>query len=191
MRQQFADLETQLSDIFGRHFFFQMGDSPGVDLQQSLPGHLILFLFHGGTGLERGLLVTFNALGSVLVLGASLTLMVHHDRTMFMSRDTWDAVRFLRAHARERAVVLAPPATSLFVMAATSLRVVHGHPAETPRAAATRAAIGDFYRGATPLPDTLLARVDWIVAGARDPVIPAGFERAFASGEVEVYGRRR
>ena len=143
------------------------------------------------TGLERGLFVTFNALGSALVLGASLMLMVHHDRTVFMSRDEWDAVRFLRAHARECEVVLAPPATSMFVMASAPLRVVHGHPAETPRAAATRASVEDFYRGAAPLPDTLLARVDWIVAGARGPTIPAGFERAFAAGDVEVYGRQR
>ncbi|MBI5708784.1 MAG: hypothetical protein HZC42_00515 [Candidatus Eisenbacteria bacterium] len=141
------------------------------------------------TGLERGLFVTFNALGSVLVLGASLMLMVRHDRTVFMSRGEWDAIRFLRAHAREREVVLAPPAASLFVMASTPLRVVHGHPAETPRAAETRAAVAGFYRGA-PLPDTLLARVDWIVAGAPGPVIPAGFERAFAAGDAEVYRRR-
>jgi hypothetical protein len=146
------------------------------------------------SGAERLAFVGLNAMTSLLVLGANMALMDGRDPTIFMTRDAWAAISYVRDHAEERAVVLAPPVTSLFVIASAPLRVVAGHPAETPRAEATFRAVEDFYREGAALPPELLQRVDYILtgrpaAGVRGPRLPQGFEEIFHSGRVGVHAR--
>jgi hypothetical protein len=82
------------------------------------------------------------------------------------------------------------------LMASAPLRVVHGHPAETPRAPETLRAVRAFYEEGRALDERLLDRTDYIFverqeAGAVGPHIPPVYREVFASGDARVYARKR
>jgi len=139
--------------------------------------------------------IVVNALTGVLLLGAMTQRIASLSPDLFVEHDVWQAVRFLREHAPERAVVLAEPATSMCVLASAPLKVVYGHPAETPNGAAVRRAVEGFFERGTTLEESLMDRVEYILLQPhRDkrPAcrIPEDFGIAFQASDVRVYARR-
>jgi len=148
------------------------------------------------SGSPRFLAASLNALGSLMVLGATVSRITTTDPELFLPRESWEAIRFLREHAPERAVVLAEPEVSLAVLASSPLRVVYGHPAETPDAARTLRAVAAYFTEGRALDDRLMRRVDYVLLegrgpGAPRPPIPPEFRRVFARGAVSVFERAR
>ena len=143
---------------------------------------------------DRLLAVFLNALSSLVIIGAAASRVTALDPELFLKQDTWDAVCYLRDHAAERAVVLAEPVTSLAVVASSPLRIVFGHPAETPQAHETHEAVRAFFDRGRPLEERLMRRVDYILVepradGATTTRIPADFQGVLRSGGVTVYRR--
>jgi hypothetical protein len=147
------------------------------------------------SGSARILLVLVNGATSLLLIGTCALRITGTDPEIFVTQQTWDVIRQLREHAPERSVVLARPTTSLALLASAPLRVVFGHPAETPRAPEALSAVRGFFDEGVALGDSLEHRIDFILVEPRTtpgpaPPIPAGFRRIFASGAVSLYGRR-
>jgi len=144
----------------------------------------------------RLLAVLLNALSTLVIIGAAASRVTGLDPELFLERDRWEAVRYLRDHAAERSVVLAEPVTSLAVIASSPLKVVFGHPAETPRARETHKAVRAFFDRGRPMEDRLMRRVDYILVepradGLTTARIPPDFKEVFRSGGVRVCRRRR
>jgi hypothetical protein len=151
------------------------------------------FRWSGG---DQFLAVFLNGLSTLMILGATTTRVTDLDPELFVKQETWAAVRYLRDHAAERSVVLAEPVTSLAVLASSPLRVVFGHPAETPDSKETYRAVSAFFEDGRALPERLMRQVDYILVEPHGQkglgeAIPRGFKRIFAAGDVAVYGRRR
>jgi hypothetical protein len=135
-----------------------------------------------------------SAVGSLVLLAATLACVCRLDPARVMPRERWEAIRWLRDHAPERSVVLARPLTSLETMASTPLCVVTGHPTEIPDGEAMRRRVVAWFEDDRPLPDSLMARVRYVVADGpearqRRLPLPAGYRRVFRAGDVSVYGR--
>lgn len=145
---------------------------------------------------DRFLAVFLNALSSLVIIGAATSRVTGLDHELFLKRDAWEAIRYLRGHSAERSVVLAEPMTSLAVIASSPLKVVFGHPAETPRAGETYKAVRAFFDRGRLMDDGLMRRVDYILVepradGKTTARIPPDFRKVFGSGGVTVYRRRR
>ncbi len=154
--------------------------------------HGIVWLRWRGNAGDGALAVLVNGLSSAVIVGAAALRVMQANPEITLAPDTWRAVLYLRAHAPDRAVVLARPLTSLGVLASTPLRVVYGHPAETPNAAATHTLVTGYFAGAGALPDPVERRVDYVLVEPPTwPVLPAGFREVFASGSVRLYAAPR
>jgi hypothetical protein len=143
---------------------------------------------------DRVLALLLNSLTGIVILAVGLSRVNGLDPEFFVLKHSWEAIRYLRDHAPERSVVLAEPPTSMAVLASCPLRVVFGHPAETPRARETYRAVNGFFENGAALPESLVRRVDYILpelqAGAKaSPPIPVGFRMVFVSGSVSLYRR--
>jgi len=139
--------------------------------------------------------IVVNALTGLLLLGAMTLRISRQSPELFVEHDVWQAVRFLHEHAPERTVVLAEPATSMCVLASTPLRVVFGHPAETPNSAAARRAVEGFFDRGTTLDESLMDRVGYILVQPHHDErpacrIPKDFGIAFQTNGVQVYAHR-
>lgn len=69
------------------------------------------------------------------------------DAQVYLGRDEWAALGWLREHVPAEAVVLAGPESGLFIPAQAGQRVVYGHPFETVNAAARRAQVEAYFAG--------------------------------------------
>ena len=147
------------------------------------------------SGTDRSFAVLLNALSGVLLVWGTTGRISGLDPELFMREERWAAVRYLRDHAPERAVVLAEPVTSLSLLASSPLRVVYGHRTENPRAAETRRAVQAFFDSSRALDASLMSRVDYVLVerhpGAPRPPVPPEFRRVFVRGSVSVFERRR
>jgi len=92
-------------------------------------------------------------------------------------------------------LVLAGPATGLFLPARTDARVLYGHAFETVQAEAQKQAVDDFYAGRLAPEAFLTAHaVDYIFYGPREAELGPfpelkGWRVLFQQGEVVIYGR--
>jgi hypothetical protein len=147
-----------------------------------------------GARTPGALAVMVNALTSLFILGASLARVTSGSPEVYVPRATWEAFAALRQRAPEGAVVLARPLTSLALLAAAPVRAVYGHPAETPDAAATHAAVDSFFRSGMPLPPRLADRVDYVLVEPGTPgtgalAAPPGFREVYAMPGAELWER--
>jgi hypothetical protein len=95
--------------------------------------------------LLMGLLIL--PLSNLVVLGAMARAIQTRDAQFFLTADQAAALDWLAMHAAPGDVVLAPPEFSKWIPGFTGLRVVYGHPMETPNAAASLADVKRFYQG--------------------------------------------
>jgi hypothetical protein len=95
--------------------------------------------------LLMGLLIL--PLSNLIVLGAMARAIQTRDAQFFLTANQTAALDWLTMHAAPGDVVLAPPEFSKWIPGFTGLRVVYGHPMETPNAAAALLDVATFYRG--------------------------------------------
>jgi hypothetical protein len=151
------------------------------------------WLFSPGLSLRRAFaagipLVLTNAVFLAVLFAAGST----RDHPLFLTRDEAAAVDWLKANARG-SVVLASPEVSMWLPGMAGVRVVYGHPMETPDAEAALRDVETFYQTEDAASRArILAdhQVDWIVCTPADQACLAaksGFaEEVFASGTIEV-----
>jgi hypothetical protein len=114
--------------------------------------------------LSRYVLPRFSLARRTLILGAiiglamfsNLFVMValmggaaQHDPRLYLYRDELEAMAWLQENTQPRDIVLASPATSLFIPAWAGNRVLYGHPFETIEAEKKRALAEAFYQAQT------------------------------------------
>lgn len=113
---------------------------------------------------------------------------------IFLTRGEADALTWLADNTPPGALVLAAPATGLFIPARTDARVIYGHPFETVDAQAHQQAVEDFFTGRTP-PATFFAQypVDYVFYGPREKALGSlpgldGWSIVFQQGDATLYG---
>jgi hypothetical protein len=112
-------------------------------------------------------------LSNLIVLGAMTRAIQSHDPTFFLTPGQAAAMDWLTMHTAPGDVVMAPAELSKWIPGLTGLRVVYGHPMETPFAEAALADIHLFYQG-DPAAATILQRhhVKWIYCDAQAMICP-------------------
>lgn len=139
---------------------------------------VVLAAIYGLQALEKRL-----KKGWILALGLSLptVLMVlliaifgvlTQNPVYFLSLDEQGSMDWLNSPTTTGRVVLASPEISLIIPGATGLRVVYGHPFETPDAAEAKQAVLDFYSGKmdarTAQTWLEIQKVDYVVLGQKE-----------------------
>jgi hypothetical protein len=135
-------------------------------------------------------------LTNVVFFGVLLVGGMRHYPDLFLTRDEAAAVDWLAAGARG-SVVLASPELSLWLPGMADVRVVYGHPMETPFAVKARQDVETFFQPApadAQIKILLDRQVNWIVCSDVLPgCVPPGnkgFVEVFASGDVRVFAVR-
>jgi len=135
---------------------------------------------------------------NLLVYTATLGAILRPDpqQRIFLTRDEADALEWILDDTPPGALVLASPATGLYLPARTDARVIYGHPFETVDADTHRQAVEDFFAGRFS-PGSFFAQypVNYIFYGPREKALgslpPLGndWRILFQQGEVTIYGR--
>ncbi len=144
-------------------------------------------------------------LGRALIAGVPLVLTnliflavifssgLGHNPALFLTRDEAAAVDWLNSNARG-SVVLAPPELGLWLPGMAGVRVVYGHPMETPNAEQSRAAVEAFFQPGSPDGKIKFIQdqaVHWILCTQETPACDfsasEGWEAIFVSGDVRVF----
>ncbi|GAB4472226.1 MAG: hypothetical protein Kow0088_06740 [Anaerolineales bacterium] len=86
-------------------------------------------------------------LTNVILLSATFRAILQRDSSIFLYRDETKAYQWLSEHSQSDAVVLASPASGMYIPARTGLRVVYGHPFESIHAQQRMLLIENFYQG--------------------------------------------
>jgi hypothetical protein len=93
-----------------------------------------------------GAIIVLTMPSNLFVLMASMAGAAHHDSRLYLYRDEAEAMTWLRENTQPTDIVLASPATSLFIPAWTGNRVLYGHPFETIQAKDKKALAEAFFR---------------------------------------------
>lgn len=93
-----------------------------------------------------GALIILTMPSNLFVLVASMTGAAQQDPRLYLYRDEAEAMTWLRENTQPTDIVLASPATSLFIPAWTGNRVLYGHPFETIKAKEKKAFVEAFFR---------------------------------------------
>jgi hypothetical protein len=155
------------------------------------------WLFRPAASIARGLIAGVPlVLTNWFFLAAILLAGGQHNPELFLNLDEAAAVDWLNVHARG-SVVLASPELSAWLPGMAGVRVVYGHPMETPFAEEARSAVELFFAPGSADAKTEVLRdysVEWIVcteeAAGCDFPASAGLKEVFASGEVRVFAVR-
>ena len=136
--------------------------------------------------------------GNLLIYAATLGAVQKPDpqQKIFLTRDEADALEWILEDTPPGALVLASPATGLYIPARTDARVIYGHPFETVEAGAHEQAVEDFFTGRISQ-GSFFAQypVNYIFYGPREqalgplPPLGNGWSVLFHQGEVTIYGR--
>jgi hypothetical protein len=121
--------------------------------------YLARFIFPAGFAPRRLLAVCLILpLSNLIVVAAMLRAAQRQDPAFFLTPDSAAAVDWLGAHASAGDTVLAPLEISRWIPGLTGLRVVYGHPMETPNALAALADADAFYAGGSAARAEVVAR---------------------------------
>jgi hypothetical protein len=133
-----------------------------------------------------------SAVSLTILLFAGLT----HDSLLFLTRDGAAAADWLEGNARGE-VVLASPETSLWLPGMAGVKVVYGHPMETPHADQALQDVEAFFQPTSPDKQRQILidhRVNWILCTAEEPACDSleggSFQEVFVSGNVKVLAVR-
>jgi asparagine N-glycosylation enzyme membrane subunit Stt3 len=96
-----------------------------------------------------GTLVVLTVPSNLFVLMASMAGAAQHDSRLYLYRDEAEAMTWLEENTQPADIVLASPATSLFIPAWAGNRVLYGHPFETIEADEKKALVETFYQAQT------------------------------------------
>ena len=128
-----------------------------------------------------GTLVVLTVPSNLFVLLASMSGAAQQDSRLYLYRDETEAMTWLEENTQPTDIVLASPATSLFIPAWAGNRVLYGHPFETIEAEKKRALAETFYQAQTeePVRRGIIEghRIIYVFYGPR--------ERALSGGQLE------
>jgi hypothetical protein len=96
-----------------------------------------------------GVIIVLTMPSNLLVLMASMAGATQQDSRLYLYRDETEAMTWLEENTQPTDIVLASPATSLFIPAWAGNRVLYGHPFETIEAEKKRALAETFYQAQT------------------------------------------
>jgi hypothetical protein len=126
------------------------------------------WVFRPAASIARGLIVAVTlVLTNLIFLAVILLAGLQHNPALFLSHDEAVAVDWLNANARG-SVVLASPELSLWLPGMAGVRVVYGHPMETPNANEAKAAVEDYFSGKASNQLLMDRGVQYIVLGPRE-----------------------
>jgi hypothetical protein len=123
--------------------------------------HLVRWIFRPVGSILRGLAVAAALIPSALIfLLALFSGIDSQNRLLFLKKDEADAVDWLAGNAGPEKVVLAEPEITPWLPGMAGVRVVYGHPMETPFADGVRMDVMDFFGNGTAASwsDTLTGR---------------------------------
>ncbi len=151
------------------------------------------WLFRPAGSIARTLIAAVTlVLTNLIFLAIIFSAGLGHNPALFLTHDEAAAVDWLDANAHG-SVVLAPPDLSLWLPGLAGVRVVYGHPMETPFAVDARSAVEAFFQpGSQDAKIKFLQNrgVNWIVCTenvlACDFSASQGLETVFLSGDVQV-----
>jgi hypothetical protein len=119
-----------------------------------------------------GALITLTMISNLLVLAASMAGAAQHDPRLYLYQDEAKAMTWLEENTQPTDIVLASPATSLFIPAWAGNRVLYGHPFETIKAEEKKALVEEFFRegigGRAGREIARLYRPDYVFYGPRE-----------------------
>lgn len=142
------------------------------------------------------IVMLFSVPSNLLVMSAGLTGVSRGEPAVVHFQDDITAYAWLKDHAPPSALVLAAPDTGNRLPAFADVRVLYGHPFETPDAEAQEALVRSLY-GSIEDPEEagrILNRygVDYVYFGGSErelgePTWLEGFPQVFQSGTVEIF----
>jgi hypothetical protein len=134
-----------------------------------------------------------SAIIPCILLTAGLT----RNPLLFLTPDEAAAVDWLEINA-QGSVVLAEPEMSLWLPGMAGVRVVYGHPMETPYASQSLDDMEEFFLpadGETQLRILIDHDVDWVACdaaqGACDALEGTVLDQIFASGSIRIFAVRK
>ncbi len=149
---------------------------------------------------RRGLVILALVLSTpsnLVVVGAGLTGVRQQEPTLLIGEGEAAAYHWLAAHASSGALVLASPMSGNRLPAFADVRVLYGHPFETPEAEVRRAQVEQLFawpgEAAQGMALLAAAGVDFVVYGDAErllgsPTWLADLPLAYAQAGVEIYG---
>jgi hypothetical protein len=131
---------------------------------------------------------------NLVVLSAISHGVISHDPSLFLTQDESRALEFLEGKASPQAVVLAAPEMGTFVPGRTGMKVLYGHPFETPDATRMRQMVESFFAQMSQADQEAFLRqqgIDYIFYGTRERKLGAlrvtGLTAVFQSPTVVIY----
>jgi hypothetical protein len=150
------------------------------------------WVFRPAASIARGLIVAGPlVLTNLIFLAVIFSAGLGHNPALFLTRDEAAAVDWLNANARG-SVVLASPELSLWLPGMAGVRVVYGHPMETPDANEAKAAVEDYFSGKASIQLLMDRGVQYIVVGPREKTYKGildltAFGKPITFGSVSIY----
>jgi hypothetical protein len=150
------------------------------------------WVFRPAASIARGLIVAGPlVLTNLIFLAVIFSAGLGHNPALFLTHDEAAAVDWLNANARG-SVVLASPELSLWLPGMADVRVVYGHPMETPDANEAKAAVEDYFSGKASNQLLMDRGVQYIVVGPREETYKGildltAFGKPITFGSVSIY----
>jgi len=142
------------------------------------------------------IVIVLSVPSNLIVVSAGLSGVRIGEPTVVHLQNELDAYQWLDEHAPRQALVLAAPDTGNRLPVFADVRVLYGHPFETPDADTQKALVESIYAWDGSIEDgrRLLSDqgIDLIFYGQREraigrPTWLEGLPRVFQSGNVEIY----
>jgi hypothetical protein len=131
---------------------------------------------------------------NLVVLAALSHGVLIHDPSLFLSQDESRALDFLEAKANTQSLVLASPEMGGFIPGRTGMKVLYGHPFETPDAKQSLQTVESFFSemSAANQEDFLRQQgIDYVLFGPRERALgtlrATGLTAVFQSPTVVIY----
>jgi hypothetical protein len=145
---------------------------------------------------SKGLFMVVLALSlpsNLMVVGGGLTGVARGDPALTLTASEAAVYNWLEENAAAGSLVLAGPTAGDRIPAYAPVRVVYGHPFETPHAAAARAEISHLYQADARAQDLASLGVAYALYGPEERALgsPAWLRVLpvlFRSDDIEVYG---
>jgi uncharacterized membrane protein len=130
---------------------------------------------------------------NLVVLTGGIQAVESREKSLFLSAEEFQALKWVEANTGEGDVILASPEIGLLIPAYTGRRVWYGHPFETPHAEDMQARILDFFSGnQLEQQGELLQNSDYLFYGDRERALgelqlDPSFELVYESGSTRIY----
>jgi hypothetical protein len=138
---------------------------------------------------SSGVVLAASSVTHVFLVGMSIAMALARHDALYVSRDEWMALVWLRDQASAEALVAAAPQTGLYIPAWSGQRVYYGHRFETPNADLRRSQVEAFFAGN----GKLVPAPDYVFYGPNERALGNGWQpesswnTAYRQGTVVIY----